>query len=230
MSAFSRLLTLLLLPICTGCAGAPGRSSSDANAVARFENGLMTVVAIKGRPIQRMTLASRMRYYRVPSVSIAFFDANGVLWTRAYGATPDTLFQGGSISKPVSAVGIMRLVQAHRLNLDENLNDELRSWKVPQNAFTAKHPVTLRELLSHTAGMSVHGFEGYERGKTLPTLEQVLDGKPPANSPPIRVVLTPGTEYQSREADTSSQNSWYSAPCTNRLRNSCMIRCLRRSE
>ena len=93
--------------------------------------------------------------------SIAFFDASGVRWVRAYGATPATLFQAGSISKPVSAVGIMRLVQDGRLNLDANVNGELTGWKLPENALTAKRPVTLRNLLSHTAGTTVHGFEGY---------------------------------------------------------------------
>jgi CubicO group peptidase (beta-lactamase class C family) len=105
------------------------------------------------------------------------------------------MFQAGSISKPVSALGIMLAVDRGALKLDENVNDELTSWKVPKNAFTAKHPVTLRELLSHTAGTNVHGFEGYERGKPVPTLMQVLDGKPPANSDPIRVIGEPGTKF-----------------------------------
>ena len=121
--------------------------------------------------------------------SIAFFDASGIRWVRAYGATPATLFQAGSISKPVSAVGIMRLVQDGQLNLDANVNTELTGWKLPENALTAKQPVTLRELLSHTAGTTVHGFEGYVRGKPVPTLEQVLDGTAPANSPAVRVDL-----------------------------------------
>jgi CubicO group peptidase (beta-lactamase class C family) len=143
-----------------------------------------------------MTLQDRMQHYHIPSVSIAFFDASGIRWVRAYGATPATLFQAGSISKPVSAVGIMRLVQDGKLNLDANVNTELTGWKLPENALTAKQPVTLRELLSHTAGTTVHGFGGYERGKPVPTLAQVLDGTGPANSPAVRVDLQPGTEYR----------------------------------
>ncbi|MDQ6780324.1 MAG: serine hydrolase [Candidatus Eremiobacteraeota bacterium] len=143
-----------------------------------------------------MTIQRRLQYYHVPAVSIAFFDASGLRWARAYGASTGTLFQAGSISKPVSAVGILRLVDAGRLKLDENVNSELTSWKVPDNGFTAKTPVTLRELLSHTAGTTVHGFEGYERRKPVPTLQQVLDGTKPANSLPIRVNVQPGTRYR----------------------------------
>jgi len=156
----------------------------------------MTLVAIKGVPRKKFTMQSRMAYYHVPSVSIAYFSASGVRWARAYGAKVNALFQAGSLSKPVSAVGIMHLVQNGQLKLDQNVNDTLQTWKVPQNAFTAKRPVTLRELLSHTAGTTVHGFDGYQRGKPVPTLAQVLDGAKPANSPPIRVNLQPATRFR----------------------------------
>jgi CubicO group peptidase (beta-lactamase class C family) len=171
-------------------------ATSDDAKISQVERGLMTPVVIAGRPAPAMTLQDRMQHYHIPSVSIAFFDASGIRWVRAYGATPATLFQAGSISKPVSAVGIMRLVQDGKLNLDANVNTELTGWKLPENALTAKQPVTLRELLSHTAGTTVHGFGGYERGKPVPTLAQVLDGTGPANSPAVRVDLQPGTEYR----------------------------------
>lgn len=171
-------------------------SSTVAQQITRVENGLLTVVTIAGTAPQKMTIPNRMKRYHVPAVSIAFFNTQGILWERAYGATPETLFQAGSISKPVSAVGIMELVQAGRLNLDTNINAQLQTWKVPQNAFTAKHAVTLRELLSHTAGTTVHGFDGYERGKLVPTLLEVLNGKHPANSAPIRVNLQPGKQFR----------------------------------
>lgn len=168
----------------------------SAAKIAQVERGLTTPVVIAGQAPPAMTLQRRMQHYHIPAVSIAFFDASGVRWARAYGATTHTLFQAGSISKPVSAAGIMRLVQDGRLSLDANVNGALRGWKVPDNAFTAKQPVTLRELLSHTAGTTIHGFDGYERGKPLPTLEQVLDGVSPANSTPIRVDLQPGTQFR----------------------------------
>jgi len=71
----------------------------------------------------------------------------------------------------------------------------LKSWKLPENNFTAQHPVTLRELLSHTAGISVHGFEGYAAGLPVPTLIQILNGQKPANSDPIIVQDGPGQKF-----------------------------------
>src|SRR6202008_2867755 len=100
----------------------------------------------------------------------------------------------GSISKPVAAAGMLALVQEGKLSLDEDVNQKLKSWKVPENEFTREQKVTLRRLASHTAGLTVHGFPGYEVGEKLPTLVQILNGEKPANTLPIRVDLVPGTK------------------------------------
>ena len=76
------------------------------------------------------------------------------------------------------------------------MNARLTSWKVPDNRFTATEKVTLRRLLSHNAGVTVHGFPGYDRAGPIATLVQVLDGAPPANTPPIRVDTTPGAIWR----------------------------------
>jgi len=72
--------------------------------------------------------------------------------------TSDTLFQAASISKPVSALAALRLVEEGKLSLDENVNDKLRTWKVPDNQFTAQKKVTVRRILSHSAGLTVLGL------------------------------------------------------------------------
>jgi CubicO group peptidase (beta-lactamase class C family) len=87
-------------------------------------------------------------------------------------------------------------VEAGRLELDETVNDRLASWKVPENNFTTEEKVTLRRLLSHSAGVTVHGFRGYAQGERIPSFLQILDGRPPANSAPIRVDIVPGTKYR----------------------------------
>ena len=152
-----------------------------------------------------MKLEDRMRYYHVPGVSIAFFDHGKVIWTRGYGVadvrtgrpiTPETLFQAGSISKPIAAWGALRLVEQGKLKLDENVNGELRSWKLPENEFTVEQKVTLRRILSHSAGTTVHGYSGYNPGNPLPTTVQILDGAKPANSAAVRVDTVPGTTYR----------------------------------
>ena len=90
----------------------------------------------------------------------------------------------------------LRLVQQGKLDLDQALNDKLLSWKVPDNELTKRKQPALRQVLDHSAGFSVHGFGGYPAGGKLPTLVQVLDGKAPANSAPIRVVFFPGSKVQ----------------------------------
>ncbi len=171
--------------------------------IAQVENGLRPPVLIEGD--KTWTLADRMRLYHVEGVSIAVIRDSKIEWAKGYGladveakqsVTASTLFQAGSISKPVAAMGALALVEDGKLALDGDINRFLKGWKVPGNARTAKAPVTLEGLLSHTAGLTVHGFPGYAAGEPVPTVPQVLDGAPPANTAPVRVDLDPGTQYR----------------------------------
>ncbi len=173
--------------------------------IHRVENGLLRPVAIKGQPVQKLTIAERLKHFRVPGVSVAVVSGSRIEWARAYGqaaagagrrVTADTLFQAASISKPVAAVVALRLVEMGRLALDEDVNLKLRSWKVPDNDFLKSEKVTLRRLLSHTAGLTVHGFRGYAAGEEVPTLRQLLDGTKPANSAPVRADVVPGSRWR----------------------------------
>jgi CubicO group peptidase (beta-lactamase class C family) len=145
-----------------------------------------------------------MAALHVPGVSIAVIHNGKVEWARGFGVTsvggapvtPETLFQAASISKPVAAMAVLRLVQSGKLSLDTDVNDYLKTWKLPANGFTGRAKVTIRELLTHTAGLTVHGFAGYASGDPLPTLVQVLNGEKPANSDPIRVDTEPGTIWR----------------------------------
>lgn len=150
-------------------------------------------------------IAEAMRKYDVPGASVAVFRNFEIEWARGYGlANVDTkqpvdsltLFQAASISKPVAALVAMRLVQAGRLDLDKDVNTYLTTWKLPGNELTRATPVTLRQILSHTAGLSVHGFKGYEAGVPVPSVVQVLDGQPPANSEAVRVTVAPQTKFE----------------------------------
>jgi CubicO group peptidase (beta-lactamase class C family) len=181
------------------------KSTTQEARIARIENGLLPAVVIKGQPLPRRKMAEEMARLKVPGVSVAFYDHGKIVWTRTYGyadvaakkrVTTDTLFQAASISKPVGALATLRLVQQGKLNLDENVNDKLREWKVPDNQFTTTEKVTLRRILSHSAGLTVHGFAGYAAGEPVPTIVQVLNGEKPANSPPVRVDVTPGTIWR----------------------------------
>lgn len=188
----------------TATAAAPDPNAA-AERITRIESSLTGPVAIKGQPLPAHSLAERMEHYKVPGVSVAFFENGRITWTREYGyadvekkipVTPDTLFQAASISKPVASLAALHLVEEGKLSLDADVNTELKSWKVPDNEFTKEQKVTLRRLLSHSAGLTVHGFPGYAVGEAVPSVVQVLDGqKPPANTPPVRVEAEPGQKW-----------------------------------
>ncbi|WP_198175044.1 serine hydrolase domain-containing protein [Spirosoma arboris] len=172
--------------------------------IDRIQNGLLPSVVLKGQPLPIMKLTDRMQYYHVPGISVTYFDHGQLVWSRSYGVadqqtgrpvTPETLFQAGSISKPIAALGALSLVEKGKLKLDENVNDQLTSWKLPDNEFTISQKVTLRRILSHSSGVSVHGFGGYERTQPVPSVTQILDGTKPANSPPVRVEAVPGSQW-----------------------------------
>ncbi len=167
-------------------------------------NNLLPATALEEKFGSPKNLYERLAYYHTPSISIAVINNFEIEWARGFGVceartdcqvTPNTLFQAASISKPVFALAIMRLVQEGQLNLDEDVNNYLTSWRVPAIADWQPR-ITLRQLLSHTAGLTVHGFSGYSNSALLPTTVQVLNGEPPANSDRVEVNIIPGLHYR----------------------------------
>ncbi|MGB8710891.1 MAG: serine hydrolase domain-containing protein [Methyloceanibacter sp.] len=171
-----------------------GSSAVQAAEPGAIENDL--VITVQGEE-RHVSLGEALKLLDIPSASLALIDEGRIAFASAYGkdATPDTVYQAASLSKFVAAIGAMRLVEDGTLDLDQGVNDKLTSWRVPGNALNATHKVTLRGLLSMTGGIGVPGFLGYEAGATLPTLGQILDGAPPANSPPVTVIAVPGRAY-----------------------------------
>jgi CubicO group peptidase (beta-lactamase class C family) len=150
------------------------------------------------------TLDERMKQFNVPGVSIAVIHQGKIEWARGFGVRNnagapvniETMFQAGSISKPLAAMAALRLVQEGKLALDSNINAYLTSWKVPSGSAAGGKTITLRELLTHTAGITVHGFPGYASNEAVPILLQVLNGEKPANTPAIRSEQPPMTEWK----------------------------------
>lgn len=200
-----RLRTLLPIILCQ-LLFAPDllRAADIERQISHIQNGLLPPVLVKGESAKATPLAARMEALHVPGVSIAVIRDGKIHWARGFGVTriggspvtPDTLFQAASISKVVSAVGAMHLVQTKRLDLDADINNYLKTWTLPDNELTQQAKVTLRGLLTHSAGITAHPFQGYEAGMPLPTVVQVLNGEPPANSPPIRVDMVPGKTWR----------------------------------
>lgn len=156
------------------------------------------------QPSSLLFVPDRMAHDHVPGLSLACIHNGTVEWTEAFGVarvggepvTPETLFQASSIGMPVTAVAVLRLVEQGKLDLDADVSQYLRSWKLAQNRFTEQKKVTLRELLSHTAGATVHDFGNYAAGKQAPTLVQVLNGESPANSAPVTIDFVPGSRFR----------------------------------
>jgi CubicO group peptidase (beta-lactamase class C family) len=190
--------TLTMLAALLACL--PARAD-DSPEIRRIEQGLRPAVALQGQPVPTATLEAEMGRLHVPGVSIAVIRDGKIAWARGYGVmakdgqpvTPDTLFQAASISKPLTALAALRMVESGKLSLDADINTALSSWQLPPGPKGAH--ATLRQLLSHTAGTTVSGFPGYAHDAAVPNLVQVLDGAPPANTKPVRIDTPPGSAW-----------------------------------
>jgi CubicO group peptidase (beta-lactamase class C family) len=172
--------------------------------IVRVLADLRPETAVPARESPAQTLAHRMAYYATPGASIGVIDDGALAWASGFGVrmmgtadavTATTPFQAGSISKPVFALAVMRLVEQGTLDLDADVNGYLGSWRVPANGDWQPR-ITLRQLLSHTAGTTVHGFRGYPASGPWPTPLEVLQGVPPANTPEVIVDLMPGLAFR----------------------------------
>ncbi|HEV2364301.1 MAG TPA: serine hydrolase domain-containing protein [Caulobacteraceae bacterium] len=168
--------------------------------IEAVHTGLQPPMRIIGEDI-RWTMDERLAAYDCPGVSVAVIEGGELAWAKGFGVKekgrPEpideaTLFSGASISKAITAAVALRLVERGAFDLDADVNRYLSSWKVPENEFTAAQPVTLRRLLSHRAGTTVHGFGAFPPGEALPTVIDVLEGRPPAKTKPVQVDKTPG--------------------------------------
>lgn len=149
-------------------------------------------------------LTKEMAKHHCYGMSLCEIQNYEIVWQKALGTRtmkaadavlPDTLFQAGSISKALFSLAVMHLVQEESLELDKDVNEYLKAWQLPASIGIAAH-VTLRQLLSHTASTTVHGFPGYEIDEPIPSLLQILEGAVPANTLPIRIDGMPGQRYQ----------------------------------
>jgi len=154
---------------------------------------------------KKWSLKERLAFYNINAVSIAVIKNYKVEWAKAYGyadvsekrkATVQTLFQAASISKSINSLGILKLVQEGKLDLNSDINNYLTTWKFPYDSLSKGKKISIANLLNHTAGLSVSGFGGYQKGKELPTVTEILDGLPPSNSGAVRSLFEPGLKSQ----------------------------------
>lgn len=192
-------LTIIFLSACNQ--GQDNKAVKDK--ISLTERNLIYSVYIQGD--STWTIEQRMAHYGVPGVSMAVIYDGKIDWTKTYGimdktdkmpVTAETLFQAGSISKPVAAYGALKLVEQGQIGLEEDVNTYLKTWELPESDFTKEKKVTLKNLLNHSGGLTVHGFLGYSPDLPVPTLTQVLNGTPPANSGAIFVDKIPEENFR----------------------------------
>jgi CubicO group peptidase (beta-lactamase class C family) len=201
------LLTLFLIIL--SCSSQKDKFQIEQK-IHRIENGLVEfsspgdMFQVDSSRNDLKTLSDRMAHYKVPGVSIAVINDFKLEWAKPYGiikagsdkpVTTETYFQAASTSKLVTAAIVLHFVEQGILNLDEDVNKYLKSWKIPENDFTLEQPVTLRLLLTHQAGLPATNFPQQENAGD-PTLVQVLKGELPARNKPAVVEYVPGTKWQ----------------------------------
>lgn len=192
---------LFLISLFFNCSG---QSYDTIQAeIKAIENGLMKSIQIKGDAPQTFNILDRMDYYNVPGISIAVVENGRIRWAKGYGVAntktgtkvdENTLFQAGSISKPVAALAALKLYENGLIDLDVDVNKYLKGWQVPKSKYTEIEKVSMKRLLSHTAGMTVHGFPGYQQKDDFPDIITVLDGE--GNTPGIVVDTVPGSIWR----------------------------------
>ncbi len=171
--------------------------------IKQVENNLAGRIKIDGKGYN---IRDRMAHYKVKGLSMAVVRNYKVIWAKGYGwadekekrpVTTETLFKPGSISKSLNALGALKLVQGNQLELHKDINSYLKSWQFPYDSLSKGGKITLAHLLSHTAGISVYGgFPGYNKDSKIPSIPDILDGKEPANTPPVRSLFEPGLQFQ----------------------------------
>ncbi len=193
---------------CSGVLIVSSLFTANSHGQQSIENNIQKGVVIAGEQQPPSSLVERMQEDNVPGVSIAVLKDGKLAWAKGFGIAnsktkqeidANTLFQAGSISKPIAALAALKIVEQGKVALDENVNNYLSGWQVESSSSNEDHsteqnPVTLRQLLSHTAGLSVHGFPGYATGSDLPSTVEVLQGK--GNTDPVEVTMTPGSEWR----------------------------------
>ena len=197
INKFQLLLSILILIFLSSC-----HSNLEIERRQKFssiEDRLLPPVIIEDSLVQ-FRINSQLEKYKVKGASIAVIDEGEIIWNEGFGLTNEydsvstyTMFQAGSISKPIAALAALKLVSEGKIDLDTDINEYLSSWTLSGTSFDSIHKITLRKLLSHTAGINVSSFSGYQSSDSIPTLNEILNGE--ASNKKIELVAIPGVEW-----------------------------------
>ncbi|MEO9872503.1 serine hydrolase domain-containing protein [Ekhidna sp.] len=199
---FSPLIYLISLLVVCPCIGQ--KRSKDNAVLSEIENGLTITATLNGIN-GNYSIQDRMEYYGVPGVSISVMNGDKIDLKASYGVSrkkdekgidSNTLFQAASIGKPITSFAIFRLVQSGLLSLDTDVNDYLKGWQIDYSNYSDTAKVTLRQIISHTSGLSRGSVAYYSIGEEIPDNEiDMLDANPPAKLEPVKLEFEPGTDW-----------------------------------
>src|SRR5436190_5789854 len=153
----------------------PTYPKTPEELVKEVENNITGRLIVEGEKPQ--TIQERMAYHNVKGLSIAVIENYKVAWAKGYGwadesekrpVTAETLFEPGSISKSLNAIGILKLAQDKKVDLYTDINSYLTTWKFPYDSVSKGKKITLAQILSHSAGLTVHGFPGHDPKGPIP--------------------------------------------------------------
>lgn len=184
---------------------------SATPALAQVRSATEYIAGIEGAQpgtdsLSRMTISELMRTFNVPGISVAVIRDSRIHWAKGYGTADvetgapvdtGTLFQAASISKTFNAMAVLKAAQDKLFGLDDDINTILTSWRLNGGEFTRERPVTPRTLTSHVSGLGdAFGYPGYDPGKPVPTMVQLLEGQAPSNTGPIFMERAPWTAFE----------------------------------
>jgi len=195
---------VLVVSIMATFSGALIQTALAEQTTPAYASTLRRAVIFENDSGSNLSLANRMDRWKVPGLSVAIIDNCKIVDSHGFGITrrggvevqSNTLFQAASVTKPVVAFAALRLVDQGLLSLDSDVNAELRSWKVPVSPLLEGHPITLRGILNHSAGLIPGGYGGYSHDEPVPTLIQTLSGVKPARPKPVQVAYVPGSDWR----------------------------------
>lgn len=197
-----KVRTLLVIAVTMGLSGTAFATTPPA--IDTIERELLPSQYLEGQ-LQTRSIAEAMLRDNIPGLSMTFIDNGEIAWQKSYGyadlgtlapVTSQTVFTGASLSKPLAAVTALQLVERGQASLDQDVNDHLVSWKLPARGLTQTSKVTLRQLIGHRAGIGNYVSQSYGVDEDLPSLTQILEGKPPSKDPGVVQAAAPGEQYR----------------------------------
>src|SRR5699024_9012384 len=161
--------------------------------------------------LNNIDIQERMNHYNVHGISIAMIEDSQISWTKNYGfleadsdrtVSDRSIFNACSVSKFLTGMSAMKLVENGMLDLDQNVNEKLIMWEVPENEYTKNKKVTLRHLLSHQSGIKdpEDSFAELNPKMGVPSMVELLEGKSPYCTVPIEAQCEPGNNFHYSDA------------------------------